>query len=434
MIQYNVNRDKGNKEAPVTSLLVVYINDKKVNISQPITLPYGIYKVRMEFIGVNYKAPRKVTYHYKLEGFDLEWSEPISEQYVRYNRLEDGKYTFYLKACNEEGICIEKPVEFSIRIKIPFWKAWWFYLIVVAVLTYSVIMIIKYRERKQRKFQEYLQLLLDERTAEVVRQKDELEDKNKQIMDSINYARRIQSCMLPSVKKLKEDFTDSFVFYRPRDVVSGDFFWFNKFKDDRYVLVCADCTGHGVPGSLVSMIGITLIKDIVLHKKVNSPADILVMLQNDFQETLNQNQGEALISNDGMDISVCEINKKTFVTKFSSAMRPVLIKTKKETIHLRGAKMPIGGVQARLNPEGIFENQEVKLNKGDIVYLFSDGYIDQFGGEDDQKYMVGRFKQLIDDMYDKPMSEQHLIVKEEFDKWKGDKKQIDDVLVMGIKI
>ncbi len=437
LISYNINKDKGNKTPPITSLQAVYVNDEKIEPNKDILLDYGIYKVKFDFMGVNFKAPEKVTYQYKLEGFDIDWSEPTTDNYAKYNRLEDGKYTFLLRACNEKGVCIEQPLSFGIQIKIPFWKTWWFILISIAAVVFAIIMIIKYRERKQRKFQEYLQELLDERTAEVVKQKEELEVKNQSITESINYARRIQSSMLPSIIQLKKDFSDSFVFYRPRDIVSGDFFWFHNYNDDRYIIVCADCTGHGVPGSLVSMIGMTLIKDICTNKKADSPAELLKSLQKDFQETLNKEDEETgFTSNDGMDISVCEINTKTLVTKFSAAMRPVLIKTKEKIIHLKGTKMPIGGLQAKLTTDiGYdFDDQEVKLEKGDIIYMFSDGYIDQFGGNEDLKFMMGRLKQCIEEVHHLSMEEQYKYFEEKFDEWKGNNKQVDDVLLMGIKL
>ncbi len=437
LISYDISKDKGNKTPPITSLQSVTINNKEYNTDKNIYLNYGIYKVRFDFIGVNFKAPKQVSYKYKLDGFDMEWNDFTSENYAKYPRLEDGNYTFILKACNEKNICTQKPVKFGIEIKKPIWKTWWFILLSIALLVFIVILIIKYREKKQIKFQEYLKKLLDDRTATVTKQKEELESKNKSITESIKYAKRIQSSLLPSIDLFRNTFSNSFIFYRPRDIVSGDFFWFRHFKDSRYLVVCSDCTGHGVPGSLVSMIGITHIKDICNNKNVQTPAELLQVLQVDFQETLKQEYVDpANIASDGMDISVADIDIKNYFIRFSSAMRPVLIKTKDDIIHIRGTKTPIGGVQVKLSDEAVheYENYEIQLEKGDIIYMFSDGYIDQFGGSEGKKFMIGRFKKCIKEVADLPMDEQYTYFKNKFYDWKGENSQIDDVLVMGIKL
>ncbi|MCK4745625.1 MAG: hypothetical protein KAT15_01245, partial [Bacteroidales bacterium] len=221
LVMYDTQKERRNLTAPLTNITSVVISDHEYDFSQPIVLPYGIYKLRVDFIGINYVAPDKVIYQYKLDGYD-DWSDPTNIPYVNYGRVEDGNYTFMVRACNSEGICTEVPVEFSLRIKLPVWKTWWFISISVCILIAVVFSIIKYRERKARQFQEILQKKLDERTREVVMQKEEIEIKNKDITDSINYAQRIQASILPPISKLHETFSGSFVFYQPRDIVSGD--------------------------------------------------------------------------------------------------------------------------------------------------------------------------------------------------------------------
>ena len=438
VICYEIDKEKGNKTPPITSIQEVYINNKRTFPGEDIHLKYGIYKVQFNFTGINFKAPKKLTYQYKLKGFEKEWSDVTRNNTVKYPRLEDGEYTFLLKACNEAGICIDEPVSIGLEIKKPFWKTWWFILLLAAALIFIIILIIKYRERKQRKFQKYLQDLLDERTAKVVQQNKELEKKNKSITESITYAKRIQSSMLPTISSFRKTFNDSFVYYNARDIVSGDFFWFRHLKDDKYIIICADCTGHGVPGSLVSMIGLTHIKDIINNKKVESPAKMLKILQGDFRDTLKQEYEETKSStNDGMDISVCEVDIKKHTVRIASAMRPVLIKTKNELIRVKGTKVAIGGAKVMLNQDDTvydFDLHEFQLQKDDVIYMFTDGYIDQFGGKDERKIMINRLRDNIEKVYTWPMNKQYDFFKTYFEEWKGDNSQIDDVLLMGIKL
>jgi len=190
-----------------------------------------------------------------------------------------------------------------------------------------------------------------------------------EITDSINYAKRIQTSILPDFSKVIETFKDAFILFRPRDIVSGDFYWFDKFSDDKFMLVCADSTGHGVPGAFMSMIGSTLLRDIVSRQRVSKPSQILKMLDNQIFSTLNQNL-ELGVSNDGMDMVICEISIKTRHVRFASAMRPVIIVLDGEPFYIKGNRSSIGGESVI---EKFFDDQEYYLNEGDTIYLFSDG-------------------------------------------------------------
>jgi serine phosphatase RsbU (regulator of sigma subunit) len=291
---------------------------------------------------------------------------------------------------------------------------------------------LKLRERKQKMFQIYLQELLDERTREVVEQKEEIELKNRDITDSINYAQRIQASILPSMRKIQDNFSGCFIFYQPRDIVSGDFYWFDKITDTKFVIVCGDSTGHGVPGALMSMIGTTLIKDICNRPDVVSPSDILDKLDSEMQQTLNQNL-EAEKSSDGMDLIACEIDTDTHQVRIASAMRPVIIYQNGEQIYVPGSKSSIGG-ENYVFEDKVFEDKVFSLSKGDLVYMFSDGYPDQFGGPMGKKYKMVRLRNLLKDIHDLPMEEQYNHVKSTFNLWKDTLDQVDDVLFMGIRI
>ena len=430
LVRYDGSKDQENSHPPKVAVTEVLFSDKPVDFSKPINLPYQIHKLRIRYIGLSYSNPEGVTYQYKLDGYDLDWSEPTTNREAYYPRVEDGNYTFMLKACNADGYCIEEPLEIQISIRPPFWKTWWFITLSVIIVVGAIYSFFKYREKKHKQLQEYLEKELAERTKEVVEQKEVLEIKNRDITDSINYAQRIQSSILPSIKTINENFSGAFVYFRPRDIVSGDFYWYDKVNNDKFLIVCADSTGHGVPGAFMSMIGTTLIKDICLRSDVDSPSEVLRRLDKELQGTLNQNV-EAERANDGMDIIVCEIDVNTHYMRFSSAMRPLILYKNKELQYVRGNKASIGGDP---KAEKQFENIGFQLDEGDIVYMFSDGYPDQFGGPRGKKFKMDRVKNMLADVCDKPMDDQHQYVAKTFSEWRGKLQQVDDVLFMGVKI
>ncbi|MFO7842844.1 MAG: two-component regulator propeller domain-containing protein [Bacteroidales bacterium] len=430
LVRYDSSKDKENKLPPKVVISEILFSDEPVDFSKPINLPYQIHKLRINYVGLSYSNPGGVTYQYKLDGYDLDWSKPTTSKEAYYPRVEDGNYTFMLRACNADGYCIEEPLEIQISIRPPFWKTWWFITLAIIIVVGAIYFFFKYREKKHKQLQEYLEKELDARTKEVVKQKEILEVKNRDITDSINYAQRIQSSILPSIKTINDNFSGAFVYFKPRDIVSGDFYWYDKVNKDKFLIVCADSTGHGVPGAFMSMIGTTLIKDICLRSDVDSPSEVLKRLDTELQGTLNQNV-EAERANDGMDIIVCEIDVNTHYMRFSSAMRPVVLYKNKELQYVRGNKASIGGDP---KAEKQFENIGFQLNKGDIVYMFSDGYPDQFGGPRGKKFKMDRVKNMLADVCDKPIEEQQEYVAKTFDEWRGRLQQVDDVLFMGVKI
>jgi ligand-binding sensor domain-containing protein/serine phosphatase RsbU (regulator of sigma subunit) len=434
LISYDPAKDSGKKLPPFTNIVNLLISDRAVDFSKDIdiVLPYKPYKLRIEFIGLNYSDPQSVRYQYKLEGHDLDWSDVTSQTYVTYPRIEDGEYTFYLRSFNNEGLTQEVPVTLKIRVKPPIWKTWWFILLSILAAAFAVYAIIKFREKKQKQLQEYLERELKARTKEVVEQKEVIEIKNRDITDSINYAKRIQTSMLPPVKRLQQHFTGSFVFYHPRDIVSGDFYWFDQINETKFTIVCADSTGHGVPGAFMSMIGSTLIKDICTREANNAPSKVLQVLDTELRNTLNQNLEDGTKPGDGMDIIVCEIDMKTHYVRFASAMRPMIIYRNGEEVFVKGSRNSIGGHYDKEDNQ--FEDEGIQLSKGDIIYMFSDGYSDQFGGPMGKKFKMVRLKNLLQDIHTKPMDEQCIHVKNTFHLWKENYEQVDDVLFMGIKI
>jgi PAS domain S-box-containing protein len=255
----------------------------------------------------------------------------------------------------------------------------------------------------------------------------EIQNKNKKINDSINYARRIQGAILPDNRIIRQAFPESFIFYKAKDVVSGDFPWFLQRGDDTFI-AAVDCTGHGVPGALISLIGYFLLNDIVRSRKVSDPGEILDQLDEGVTQTLRQDSDDSR-TKDGMDISLCRINKNT--VQYAGAHRPLYHMQKGEMNEIKGDKFPIGG--------GIYKNQTkftthtIKMHKGDSIYFCSDGFPDQFGGPDNRKFGPKRTRALIQENHMKSMDEVHKALAGSWEDWKGEEKQTDDVLMIGIK-
>jgi PAS domain S-box-containing protein len=258
----------------------------------------------------------------------------------------------------------------------------------------------------------------------------EIQNKNKKINDSINYAKRIQNAILPNTRLINKALPDSFILYKPRDVVSGDFPWFVQIKNELFI-AAVDCTGHGVPGALLSLIGYFLLNDIVRSRKITEPGKILDLLDEGVTQTLRQDQEDSA-TKDGMDIALCRINTDTRTVEYAGAHRPLYIMKGGVMEEIKGNKFPIGG--------GIFKNQtnftstKVELAKGDSFYFSSDGFPDQFGGPEVRKFGPRKIREIIEREHKNTMKEAAMVFDQEWEGWKGDQKQTDDVLLIGIKL
>jgi PAS domain S-box-containing protein len=256
----------------------------------------------------------------------------------------------------------------------------------------------------------------------------EIQNKNKKITESINYAKRIQNAILPNNRVINKALADSFILYKPKDVVSGDFPWYMQIKDDIYI-AAVDCTGHGVPGALLSLIGYFLLNDIVRSRKITEPGIILDLLDEGVTTTLRQDEDST--TKDGMDIALCKINMQRREVEYAGAHRPLYIMKNGVMEEIKGNKFPIGG--------GIFKNQtnftntKIKLEAGDSIFFSSDGFPDQFGGPEVRKFGPKKIREIIERVHKLPMSEASAIFDNEWEGWRGEQKQTDDVLLIGIK-
>ncbi|BDD10290.1 hypothetical protein FUAX_27220 [Fulvitalea axinellae] len=272
-------------------------------------------------------------------------------------------------------------------------------------------------------------LLVSHDITEQKKIESEIKSKNKKITESINYASRIQDSILPNQQHLRNALPESFVLYKAKDVVSGDFPWFVE-ADGEIFIAAVDCTGHGVPGALISLIGYFLLNDIVTGKKIKEPGRILDLLDDAVTKTLRQDE-EGAITKDGMDIALCRINKATGKVQFAGAHRPLYVIRNGELEQIKGDKFPIGGGKYRNQTH--FTNHEVETSKGDAIYFCSDGFPDQFGGPLDRKFGPKRLRERILAHSAEPMDAQVRLLDQEWEEWKGDGRQTDDMLLIGIR-
>ncbi len=432
---------------------------------------------------VSFYKKHKSKIQYRIKTADNVWNNlPFGEK-IRLRNLVDGNNGIEIRAINPNGITSKDTITYTLNVKPPIWKRNWFYIgallsvVLLGLVGYKSIN--NFKDNKTKELHEkldeklgdlerrtHLQILKSERLKQlnelITSQKGELEKKNKQIESqkyelsltndqikkqkdlledtgnklkaSINYAQRIQNALMSTEVEVKKAIDDSFIYFLPRDVVSGDFYWFNKAKNDKgeelLILAAVDCTGHGVPGAIVSVVGINLLNNITNLKKIYDPGQILTELNSDIIHNLRQNETQV---NDGMDMSLVTINYQAKTIEFAGAKNPLMYVEDGELVRIRGDKNAIGGQQR--GEERAFQTHTINCSDGKnrTFFLFSDGYQDQFGGEKGFKFLTSNFKQLLLQISNLPVLEQKTILHERLDEWKGEYSQTDDVLVIGFK-
>ncbi len=274
------------------------------------------------------------------------------------------------------------------------------------------------------------QLLKEKEEAldQIEKQKFELELRDKNLTDSLIYAQRIQEALLPSEEFFRRHFSDSFIFFRPKDIVSGDFYWIDE-KGGKIFVVAADCTGHGVPGALMSMVGLEIIEKAIIEDNIEKPSAILSVMNRALEKTFSREKNLGTIIRDGMDIGLCVIDRKKKKLEYSGAFFPLYLIRENTLTEIKGDKIIIG-----MNPEGIeYTSHEMDLLENDILYIFSDGYADQFGGNENKKFMYRRFRYLLTRIHGFPINDQKSILDENIKTWMSGNQQVDDMMVLGFK-
>jgi ligand-binding sensor domain-containing protein/serine phosphatase RsbU (regulator of sigma subunit) len=431
VMKYNLKHQREDYLEPLTHITELMVNLNKVDMEQGMVFDHTQRNFYFSYNSVYLTNPTSVRYLVKLEGVDENWSFPTTLTFANYPALPPGKYTFKVKAGNNAGIWNEKPVEFHFTIDPPFWQTWWFYLSVVVFLVTGIIYFIKLREQNLRREKKILEDKVAERTAEVVIKNEELASKNKDITDSIRYAKRIQNAVLPPDEMINQSLKNAFILFRPKDIVSGDFYWVAS-KNEKTLFAAVDCTGHGVPGAFMSIIGHNSLDKIVGEMDITQPAQILDELNKGVSHTLRQKSEDSEVK-DGMDISLVSIDLKNMLMEFAGAHNSLYLIRDGEIHETKPDKFAIGSFvkQEKRN----FKNHEIEIKKGDMIYVFSDGYADQFGGELGKKFKYRPFKELLLASCNLPVQEQRDKIEAIFVDWMGGvHEQIDDVLIIGVKI
>ncbi len=445
LMVYQSEFDKENALEPITKLKNIDLFFQKTdwslysdtidqnNIPFNLKLPYNKNYLTFNFIGVSLTTPEKVSYKYMLKGIDKDWRFSTKTD-ATYSNIPPGNYEFVLYANNGEGVWNKQPVVYNFSITPPFWRTWWFYSIILLIILTGVYSYFKIRTANKKILKQ--NEIIAEKNGALQNANIEIAEKNKNITDSINYAKRIQQNFLTSEKILNTVLKEHFILFKPRDIVSGDFYLAFDLED-RIVIVCADCTGHGIPGAFMSLIAISLLNEIARAKTILSTAQILEELRERIINALNPEKNESG-GKDGMDISILSILKHSSEDKitidFSGANSSMYIVHNKDNkinmVEYKGDKQPVG-YYSNMMP---FTQLHISAQKGDIIYLFTDGYADQFGGKNGKKLMSKHLKQQILSVYNLPLLEQKSHLDATFLNWQGKLEQVDDVTVMGIKL
>ncbi|PLX22857.1 MAG: hypothetical protein C0599_05360 [Salinivirgaceae bacterium] len=404
--------------------------DSLAHEKKHIELPFNQNFITFEIAALDYTEPSKNRYRYKMENFNEQWLyTDANNRKAPYTGLPPGDYVFVVQGTNNDGIWSD-PLRLTLIIHPPWYRTIVAYISYVVFTILFIVLFIRYRERKLKEEKRILEEKVKERTIEIRKQRDEIAEQKKDITDSIHYASRIQSALLPSDEFAKDVLSSYFILFKPRDIVSGDYYWLTQIGN-KTIVVAADCTGHGVPGAFMSMLGVAFLNEIVVRDGTISSDKILNRLRDYVIKSLKQT-GEEGGSKDGMDIALTIINHDTLEAQFSGAYNPLLILRDGEIETIKADKMPIG---YHIKVDSPFTSKNVKLQKGDRLYTFSDGYPDQFGGEKGRKFMSKRFKQLLIDTGNLTMEEQKEVLDKEIEAWMGDEhSQIDDILVIGVEI
>ena len=415
-----------------------------ITCTKELTLSYKESVFSLDFAALHFTAPEKNQYAYKLEGFEKEWNYVGEKRTATYTNLDPGTYLFRVRASNNDGYWSPEGATLKIIITPPFWQTWWFRVLIGALIVAVALLIHKIRIGIIQAQKLVLERQVIERTAQISSQKEELafqaENLIKQgeklekvyveIKDSIRAAKVIQQSILPSSDTIKQYLPESFILNKPKDVVSGDFYWFDV-KDGNIIIAAVDCTGHGVSGAFMSINGHHLLNQSIFQHTGAVASKILDRLHEGVVNTLHQSTDPIL--RDGMDISLCIIDLQEMKLQFAGANSPLYLIRGSELIQVKGNKYSIGFSVGHAKVK--FNNHFLDLKKGDTFYLFSDGYADQFGGKNgEEKFLYTRFRQLLQSINKYDMDKQKEILENTLNKWKGDTDQIDDILVMGFKI
>lgn len=415
--------------SPKNDLTKVHFSGVKPfeNFPSDLEIPYSLNHLTFYFSATDWFATHDVRYQYQLEGLDPGWSRLSADNKADYRNIPYGNYTFKVQSIGSASKWSEV-YQYPFRINPPWWHTWWARLAGVALIIAVIVMYIRWRERVLRARQIELKLKVNEATYEIKQQKNLVEEKHKAITDSINYAERIQRSFLATKELLDANLREYFVFYKPKDVVSGDFYWASKLVNGEFALVTADSTGHGVPGAIMSLLNITSLEKAT--EKESDPALILNHTRSIIIDRLRRD-GTREGGWDGMDCSFISFDFPNKKMKLSAANNPVWVYRSAQLIEIKPDRFPVGKHEL---DDHSFTNHEVQLQSGDVIYTMTDGFADQFGGPLGKKFKWKQLQKVLQTMVNDPMPQQKIKISEILHNWKNDLEQIDDICLIGIRI
>ena len=410
-------------------------------LPENLVLPYNHNSVSFDFIAIETGRNFLVRYQYILEGYDNDWNPITEKTSATFGNISEGTYTFKLKARSPEGVWSE-PIEYKFTVLPPWYRHWIAYTSYSLLLASFILFLVWWNGRKLRERAKQLTEKVRIATAEIREQKEYIEEQKKiveehqkDIIDSIHYAQRIQRALFASDRYLKKHLPEHFVLFKPKDIVSGDFYWANSLIPlsggrGTFLLAVCDCTGHGVPGAFMSLLNISLLNEAHIAKKINQPYLILNEVRDGIIKALNP-EGMDTEGKDGMDCILMNFDFTKNILEVACANNSLWIVRDKNIIKIKADKMPVGLYSGEKKN---FTLQKVELQEGDIVYAFTDGYADQFGGHKGKKFKYKLLEEKLLEICAQPMEEQKQFLEKIIDEWRGILEQVDDILVIGIKI
>lgn len=393
------------------------------NFPKNLSLPHQLNHLTFMFNAVDWSAPSQLKYQYKLEGLDQEWSQLTTENKADYRNIPYGNYTFKVRAIGFSQKWSDV-FEFKFTINPPWWSTWWAYMLYAVFAVLLIFAIVWLNGRRLRARAKELTHRISEATLELTKQKNVIQESYKEITDSINYAERIQHSFLATRELLDKNLKDYFIFFQPKAIVSGDFYWGTELNNG-FAFVTADSTGHGVPGAIMSILNISSL-ELAVKENLQEPADILNYTRKEIIDRLKKDGGK-----DGMDASLIVLNSDKTKMNYAAANNPIWVVRNQEMIELKGDRMPIGSHDKENIP---FSQKSFDLKAGDVIYTITDGFPDQFGGDQGKKFKSKQLKELLLTVSTMDMATQKETIERKFNKWKGDLEQVDDVTIIGIKI
>lgn len=442
LMKVNDDQVRNDQENTLT-LRRVLVNEKSFSPDSLTDFSYGNYSFSFSFKAVCLTDPQKLKYKYRLAGYSDEWIPgDYGDTVAIFSKLPHGEYTFEVLSANNDGKWNAKPLRLSFKIRKPFWLQWWFLLLAPIGFISGAYYLHVLRMRTLKRRQVKLERIVNRRTLDLKKEKENLEhagklilEQNKSITNSIQYAKRLQEALLKGKEQLEKRFTESFILYQPKDIVSGDFYYISERSSlsSQDLFICAgDSTGHGVPGAFMSLLNIKFLSEAIHENYLSDPTEIFDYVREKLTETLDT--GTADLIRDGMDGSLLRISSNSDHAEFACANIPVVLIQNGSFKLIQQDKFSISYTEDFKS----FTLHDIKLNSGDCIYLFTDGYQDQFGDElkfpMGKKFLKKRLLDLLKNIHHLPMENQQQILKDTWLKWKGNLEQTDDILIIGLRI